>query len=60
MCGQVGPAPDRRLQFVEDSEWKSPYMMSWNDDDVKTVLDNAEALLVSTAAHLRLPVDVNP
>lgn len=55
---RVGPSPDRRLQFVEDEEWKSPYMMSWTDDDVKTVLDNAEALLVSTAAHLRLPVDV--
>lgn len=55
---RVGPSPDRRLQFVEDEEWKSPYMMSWTDDDVKIVLDNAQALLVSTAAHLRLPVDV--
>mmetsp|Transcript_10107 Transcript_10107/g.30241 ORF Transcript_10107/g.30241 Transcript_10107/m.30241 type:complete len:652 (+) Transcript_10107:260-2215(+) len=55
---RVGSAPDRRLQFVEDADWKSPYMMSWRDEDITTVLDEASALMEATAAHLRLPVTV--
>lgn len=55
---RVGPAPDRRLEFVPDGQWKSEYMMGWRQDDIDAVLDEAGALLQSTAAHLRLPVQV--
>jgi len=55
---RVGPAPERRLEFVPDREWKSDYMMSWAQGDITAVLDEAGALLRSTAAHLRLPVQV--
>ena len=57
---RVGPAPERRLQFVPDGQWKSEYMMGWRPADIETVLDEAGALLQSTAAHLRLPVEVRP
>lgn len=26
---RVSSGPERRLEFVPDAEWKSPYMMSW-------------------------------
>ena len=55
---RVGPAPERRLQFVPDREWKSNYMMSWRQADINAVLDEAGALLRATASHLRLPVTV--
>lgn len=38
---------------MEDADWKSPYMMSWRDEDITTVLDEASALMEATAAHLR-------
>jgi hypothetical protein len=57
---RVGPAPERRLQFVPDGQWKSEYMMGWRAADIDVVLDEAGALLQSTAAHLRLPVEVPP
>ena len=57
---RVGPAPERRLQFVPDGQWKSEYMMGWRPADIDVVLDEAGALLQSTAAHLRLPVEVPP
>lgn len=57
---RVGPAPERRLQFVPDGQWKSEYMMGWRAADIDVVLDEAGALLQSTAAHLRLPVEVRP
>jgi IMP-specific 5'-nucleotidase len=57
---RVGPAPERRLQFVPDGQWKSEYMMGWRAADIEVVLDEAGALLQSTAAHLRLPVEVPP
>ena len=58
--GQVGPAPERRLQFVADADWKSPYMMSWRDEDITTVLDEALATMQATAAHLRCPPPLSP
>lgn len=56
---RVGSAPERRLEFVPDGKWKSDYMMSWSAGDIATVLDEAGSLLSSTAAHLRLPVQVD-
>lgn len=53
---RVGPAPQRRLEFVPDGLWKSDYMMGWRQSDIDAVLDEAGSLLQSTAAHLRLPV----
>jgi len=50
--------PDRRLEFVPDAEWKSPYMMSWQQEDITQLLENAESLLLHSAARLRLPVNV--
>lgn len=55
---RVGPAPERRLEFVPDGQWKSEYMMGWRQSDIDAVLDEAGALLRSTASHLRLPVQV--
>ncbi len=55
---RVGPAPARSLAFVPDPEWKSDYMMSWRQQDIDAVLNEAGALLQATAAHLRLPVQV--
>lgn len=50
--------PERRLEFVPDAEWKSPYMMSWKESDIAALLDDAEALLLEGARRLRLPVEV--
>ena len=55
---RVSPAPERRLQFVPDGHWKTEYMMGWRQGDIDTVLNEAGALLQSTASHLRLPVEV--
>ena len=48
----------RRLEFVLDSEWKSPCMMSWNDQDIENLLTSAESMLLDGAARLRMPVNV--
>ncbi|KAH7622210.1 putative IMP-specific 5'-nucleotidase 1 [Nannochloris sp. 'desiccata'] len=50
--------PDRRLEFVPDKEWKSPFMMSWTETDIKELLHDAETLLLEGASRLRLPVTV--
>jgi IMP and pyridine-specific 5'-nucleotidase len=50
--------PDRRLEFVPDEEWKSPYMMSWTEEDINELLQDAETLLLEGASRLRLPVTV--
>jgi IMP and pyridine-specific 5'-nucleotidase len=50
--------PDKRLEFVPDSEWKGPVMMSWSEDDCQRLLDSAEQLLLEGAHRLRLPVQV--
>ncbi|GAB4818971.1 hypothetical protein N2152v2_006017 [Parachlorella kessleri] len=50
--------PSRRLEFVPDEEWKSPYMMSWQEGDIRRLLDEAEASLLEGAKRLRLPVEV--
>ena len=48
--------PDKRLQFVPDAEWKSPFTQSWTRDDCERLLDAAERLLLEGAHRLRLPV----
>ncbi|KAL4452320.1 hypothetical protein ABPG75_007982 [Micractinium tetrahymenae] len=53
VCG-----PDKRLQFVPDAEWKSPFMMSWTGGQCQALLDSAERLLLEGAHRLRLPVQV--
>lgn len=50
--------PERRLEFVPDAEWKSPYMRTWQEGDISQLLSAAEALLLEGAARLRLPVTV--
>jgi IMP and pyridine-specific 5'-nucleotidase len=50
--------PDKRLQFVPDSEWKSPFMQSWTEPQCQRLLDDAERLLLEGAHRLRLPVQV--
>lgn len=49
---------DWRLHFVEDRRWKSEFMMSWQPCDIQAVLDLAQALLLESAARLRVPVQV--
>jgi IMP and pyridine-specific 5'-nucleotidase len=48
----------KRLEFVPDSEWKSDCMMSWKNEDIRELLDSAEAMLLDGAARLKLPVTV--
>ena len=47
---------DYRLQFVDDSNWMSPMMLSWSKQNVDILLDKAASVLLDTAEHLRLPV----
>jgi len=54
----AGPTANRRLEFVPDEEWKSPYMMSWEEEDIENLLTNAESMLLDGAARLRMPVNV--
>ena len=51
---------DYRLEFVSDAAWKSECMLRWSDAAIQRVLSNAEALLLDTAKHLRLPVKACP
>ena len=46
------------LAFVRDCDWKSPYMMSWSEEDIRNLLRGAERVLMETANRLRLPVKV--
>ena len=48
----------KHLEFVPDHEWKTACMQSWQDEDIKYVLKEAEKLLLDTAYRLRLPVKV--
>lgn len=50
--------PGKRLEFVPDCEWKSPFMMSWTRQQCEALLDSAERLLLEGAHRLRLPVQV--
>lgn len=47
------------LEMVPDEDWKDEEMMSWKEEDIKELLDNAEALIRQGAARLRLPVKVS-
>ena len=49
-----------RLEFVSKKEWMSDLMLCWTKEDIRILLDEAEAILKDTAAHLRLPVEVSP
>lgn len=49
---------DWRLHFVEDRQWKSEFMRSWQPHDIEAVLDSAQAILLESAARLRVPVQV--
>ena len=50
---------DYRLRFVDDKEWKSECMLSWSEADIQAMLTDAQGILLDTAQHLRLPVQVN-
>ena len=50
--------PEYRLEFVEEHKWRLPSMLLWDEEQVTTLLDDAEAILTSNAARLRLPVKV--
>ncbi len=50
--------PAKALRFVPDAEWKTPVMAAWSPADIAALLQQAEALLLETAARLRLPVQV--
>ena len=52
-------APEMRLAFVPDAEWKSPTMMAWQEGEIAGLLGDAEALLLEGASRLRLPVEVS-
>ena len=49
---------DYRLEFVDDCKWKSETMLSWSEADIQKMLSDAESILLDTAKHLRLPVEV--
>ena len=44
---------------MDDREWKSECMMSWSETDIQKMLSDAENILLDTAKHLRLPVEVS-
>lgn len=48
----------QQLAFCDDHLWKSNIMMNWEQDQIEDLLDEAEDLLVDTAARLRLSVQV--
>ena len=48
--------PAKALRFVPDGEWKTPAMTAWSGADIAALLQQAEAILLETAARLRLPV----
>ena len=48
--------PAKALRFVPDGEWKTPAMAAWSGADIAALLRQAEAILLETAARLRLPV----
>ena len=48
--------PAKALRFVPDGEWKTPAMAAWSGADIAALLQQAEAILLETAARLRLPV----
>ena len=50
--------PAKALHFVPDGEWKTPVMAAWSGADIAALLQQAEAILLETAARLRLPVQV--
>ena len=47
-----------RLEFVSKGDWMSDLMLCWTLEDIRLLLDEAEAILTNTARHLRLPVEV--
>lgn len=47
-----------RLEFVSKRDWMSDLMLCWTKEDIRILLDEAEAILKETACHLRLPVEV--
>ncbi len=52
--------PGRALRFVPDAEWKTPVMAAWSGPDIAAMLAQAEAILLETAARLRLPMQARP
>jgi len=47
-----------RLEFVPEEAWQTPEMLSWDEDDIKDLLDEAQAQLVEGAARLMMPVQL--
>jgi len=43
-----------RLEFVPDEEWMTPYMLSWQEEDIQAFLDEAQSVLLDTASRLRM------
>ncbi|GIL80770.1 hypothetical protein Vretimale_9127 [Volvox reticuliferus] len=49
---------DKRLEFVQDNDWKTPTMTSWKEEDITALLDEGEAMLQEGAKRLNLAVNV--
>ena len=47
-----------KLEPVSDEEWQLPEMRSWTEENVKALLDVAEAALKDCVQHMNLPVHV--
>ncbi|KAJ5151562.1 hypothetical protein N7492_009857 [Penicillium capsulatum] len=52
------PTSDCRLTYVARDEWLLEDMQAWREDDIKELLDLAEAALRACATNLRLPAAV--
>jgi hypothetical protein len=47
-----------KLEFLPDTAWKTPDMLSWKESDIKQVLDRAQAALEHAAVSLCLKYEV--
>ena len=54
----VDASRPQTLRYLPKETWMSDDMLAWADDDIKRLLDHAEALLVETATRLNVDVSV--
>ncbi|KAL2869099.1 IMP 5'-nucleotidase ISN1 [Aspergillus lucknowensis] len=55
---QYDSSSPHKLTYVPREKWLLPEMMSWDEEDVKKLLDIAESSLRACVANLSLPVSV--